>query len=78
MHVHTYLGFPEQGPREADQLPLPQGEVFAALADLVLDAVSQGSHMPLEVGQLQSSPDLFIVPLARRVQVESGAQFNAD
>ena len=66
----THLGFPQQGPREAYQLTLPHREVFPALADLVVKPIRQSCHVLLEVGQLQSSPNLLICPLRRGIQVE--------
>ena len=42
VHVcYENLGLSEQRPRQADELPLPDADVLAALGDLVVQAVVQ-------------------------------------
>ena len=53
---HQHAGLPEERPGEAHQLPLPDGEVLAALRHGVLQAPLQPRHVRLQVGVLERLP----------------------
>ena len=43
---HEQLCFAEEGPREADELPLPHAQVLAALVDAEVKSAGQIGHVP--------------------------------
>ncbi len=64
---HEQLGLSEEGPGKADELPLADAQVVAALGHRVVEAAGQVGHIGAEVGVVKGAPDLAVGVLAERV-----------
>ena len=69
MGAHQQLGVPEDGPAEAEELPLADAERAAAFADLSRELVLHLGHRRLHLRLLERRPDRGVAVLLERVEV---------